>query len=470
LSDYNKNLKILHELEEDGGKDGLFSTFGVTPWGEVLYFDETGLPWRAEVRGQVIVRTNPVNLERVPIEVVTTQDAFSRLLKKAQVDYQHAYMARLNRVDVVKGVKVKKKQERSTLFAAAGLLILTAFVILLMLNRWNVGGTLSQAERQLKEFYGSWGVDISGFKDVPIVPAPGNYNPLGGATISYETFRQFLVESNSPALPEAAAMYKACVEKGCDPAVALGFFEKESSLGKNGVASYTKSLGNIRCTSGYECFTTEGNGSFRRYATWADGMSDWVQLMHFYKNEWKLIAIEEIIPKYAPAADNNNPPMYIAGVKNRADVLRSREAQRTAATAPQTAPQVPAGPELPTGNPVREKDMVITQGFNDKHKAIDISRPAGLAFGTNIHTTVSGVVTVVRGDPLYGNRVLVRGENYTAHFNHLTDQIPVVNGQVVQRGQVVGLMGSTGNSTGPHLDYELFKGQERLNPMDWIFR
>jgi murein DD-endopeptidase len=41
---------------------------------------------------------------------------------------------------------------------------------------------------------------------------------------------------------------------------------------------------------------------------------------------------------------------------------------------------------------------------------------------------------------------------------------------VVRRGDVIGLLGNTGKSTGPHLDYELFQGQQRLNPSDWIYR
>lgn len=462
---YDKTIKILQDLDLGDNKNGLFSCFGVIPQGDVFYFDDTGTPWRTAVRGSALVQIAPVHLDKLPVEVISQKEAYHLLVQQAQ----NQHMVRLQ-VQAAQTTlkKTKVKKDRWSVVAAAGLLILTAFLLLLWINKGDLFSTLQTAEARLKQAYADRGINISGYKDIPVIPAPGGYNPLAGVSISREVFREFLAEVNSPALSEADAMYQVCVDEGCDPAVALGFFAHESSAGKTGVASYTKSLGNIRCTSGYQCFTTEGNGSFRRYDTWAAGMRDWVQLLKFYKDEWKLLTLEEIVPTYAPAGDNNDEAAYIAAVKKQVDNLRQREGLRNAIAGvnkPGTS-QI----ELPTGNPVREKDMVITQGYHAKHPEVDIARPASVAMGTKIYTTISGVVTVVRNDPLFGNRVLIRNNNFTAHYNHLMDTFLVQNGQEVKRGDIIGLMGNSGNSTGPHLDYELFQGSQRLNPEEWIFR
>ncbi len=456
-SDYDKSIDMLKELEAGDQRDGLFSCFGLTPHGEVIYFDEVGSPYRAEVRGAAVVRGKLVNLDKQPVEVISLQEAFHHLAERARQGYLQQWQTKQV---AIRQERADRPRQRKVVLAAAGFLILLIFGGLIAFNSGNIPQSLSQAEARLKQFYADRGVNISGYKDVPVIDAPGSYNPLGPVSISKEVFRGFLNEMGSPATPEADAMYQACVEEGCDPALAVAFFEHESSGGKSGVAAYSKSLGNIRCTDGYDCFTTEGNGSFRRYKTWTDGLRDWAKLLKFYKDEWKRVTLEDIIPKYAPQADNNNEAAYVAAVKKRVDNLRQRENSLTAAKTG----------ELPVGSPVYEDDWVISQSYSAKHPEIDIARPLAVSLGTKVHTTIGGVVTVVRNDPLFGNRVFVSNGQFTAHYNHLTDDLPVQSGQVVKRGDTIGFMGNTGNSTGPHLDYELFQGQQRLNPMDWVYR
>lgn len=153
---------------------------------------------------------------------------------------------------------------------------------------------------------------------------PGLYNPLGPSSISLETFQHFLKQGDSPALAEAASMYNACMRLFCDPAVALAFFQHESSMGRQGIAAETRSLGNIRCVAGTPCRTTSNNGSFKLYASWTDGVIDWVILIReTYATKWKLYSLEQIIPRYAPSADNNNPTGYINAVKNLVDKYRN---------------------------------------------------------------------------------------------------------------------------------------------------
>ena len=454
-SKYEKTLNILNELEAGDQRDGLFSCFGLTPHGEVIYFDEVGSPRRVSVKGAALLRGPLINLDKMPVETISQQEAFYHLAERARQGYMQNWQAKQ-----MAKLQPKQGQKRKAM-AGAGLIVLLAFGWLLFLNHGDFGRTLSQTESNLKQVYADYGVNIDGYQDVPMVVVTGSYNPLGPVSISKEVFKGFLTEMNSPAAGEADSMYAACVQAGCDPAVAVAFFEHESSGGKAGVASYTHSIGNIRCTGDTDCFQTEDNGSFKRYASWTAGLQDWVKLLQFYKDSWHLVTLEEIIPRYAPQADHNDEATYIASVKARVDNLRQREKNQTA---------LASSGEQPIGSPIYEKDWVITQQYSAQHPEIDISRPIAVAEGTSIHTTISGVVTVVRNDPVFGNRVFVSNDQYSAHYNHLLPNIPVQSGQNVSRGDVVGLMGSTGKSTGPHLDYELFQGTQRLDPDVWVYK
>ena len=59
------------------------------------------------------------------------------------------------------------------------------------------------------------------------------------------------------------------------------------------------------------------------------------------------------------------------------------------------------------------------------------------------------------------------GYNYKTRYGHLS-KIEVKRGQKVQRGDLIGLMGSTGYSTGPHLHYEVIKNGKQVNPLEFI--
>lgn len=138
---------------------------------------------------------------------------------------------------------------------------------------------------------------------------------LGSPTINPAKIDAVLQQYNSPASGSGQAIYDLGLRYGINPAYALAFFIHESSAGTQGVAAITKSIGNIRCTSGYECYQTGGNGSFRRYASWEAGAEDWYKLIkEQYIQKWNLKTLDQIIPVYAPSADRNNPATYIQQV------------------------------------------------------------------------------------------------------------------------------------------------------------
>ncbi len=108
---------------------------------------------------------------------------------------------------------------------------------------------------------------------------------------------------------------------------------------------------------------------------------------------------------------------------------------------------------------------VVTQS-KECHNALDIAMPSG----TEIHACMAGTAVVPGYHDSYGNYVKVRDEegNYTL-YAHMSG-VAVTNGQRVAAGDVIGYVGSTGNSTGPHLHLEYFKDGHILNPLFFVER
>ena len=99
-----------------------------------------------------------------------------------------------------------------------------------------------------------------------------------------------------------------------------------------------------------------------------------------------------------------------------------------------------------------------------EHRGIDIARPSGFA----IKAADNGVVTSAGKEGTYGNRVVVDHKNgFQTTYAHLAS-INVKNGQVVSSGTKLGVMGSTGNSTGIHLHFEVRKNGVIVNPLNYL--
>jgi murein DD-endopeptidase MepM/ murein hydrolase activator NlpD len=94
------------------------------------------------------------------------------------------------------------------------------------------------------------------------------------------------------------------------------------------------------------------------------------------------------------------------------------------------------------------------------HTGIDIAGP----FTTPVFAPDDGVASVFNGTSGYGNFiVLTHGHGYSTLFGHL-DKVLVHEGDLVHRGDVIGLEGSTGYSTGPHLHFEIRYHQAFVDP------
>ena len=90
--------------------------------------------------------------------------------------------------------------------------------------------------------------------------------------------------------------------------------------------------------------------------------------------------------------------------------------------------------------------------------------------GRPVYATGDGVIENVESNFWgYGNIVLINhGFGYKTMYAHLSEFKSKI-GQKVKRGEVVGFIGSTGKSTGPHLHYEVIKNGEKVNPVNYYF-
>jgi len=126
---------------------------------------------------------------------------------------------------------------------------------------------------------------------------------------------------------------------------------------------------------------------------------------------------------------------------------------------------VPAGAKRGTGRFIWPTQGYVTQGFKRYHPALDIAR----AIGTPVLAADTGYVVVAGwSNEGYGNYIVIdHGNGFQTLYGHLS-KIFVKIGDTVGRGAVIGNMGSTGNSTGPHLHFEIRKNGVQLNPISYL--
>ncbi|KQS39609.1 murein hydrolase activator EnvC [Exiguobacterium sp. Leaf196] len=213
----------------------------------------------------------------------------------------------------------------------------------------------------------------------------------------------------------------------------------------------------------------------------------------------ELIALQEAERKAKEEAKRKAEEAARAAEAKRqaeaAEEARAAEAKKKKSDAPSAEPTIPEV-ESPTATPEQPADAVTSRPFHlpvqgyvsspfgprnnpltgkpEIHKGIDLVN----AKGTPIHAAAGGIVLRAGSATGYGNVVMVThlidGQVYTTVYAHL-DSISVSAGQTVMPGKTVGTLGTTGWSTGPHLHFELHKGEwavgqpNAVDPAPYIF-
>ncbi|HYX09111.1 MAG TPA: M23 family metallopeptidase [Bacteroidales bacterium] len=100
------------------------------------------------------------------------------------------------------------------------------------------------------------------------------------------------------------------------------------------------------------------------------------------------------------------------------------------------------------------------------HYGMDFTAPVG----TEIYATGDGVIYVEKSSKRgYGNEIIIdHGFGYKTLYGHMS-KFNVKQGQHVKRGEVIGYVGNTGLSTGPHLHYEVILNNKKVNPVNYYF-
>ena len=131
---------------------------------------------------------------------------------------------------------------------------------------------------------------------------------------------------------------------------------------------------------------------------------------------------------------------------------------------------------LPAIQPVSNKDLKSTSsGFGMRidpvyktpkfHAGMDFAAPTG----TDIYVTGNGIVSYSGWKQGYGNTVIVNhGYGYETLYAHMNETL-VSEGRRVKRGEVIGLVGNTGKSVGPHLHYEVRYRGNPQNPQNYYY-
>lgn len=107
-------------------------------------------------------------------------------------------------------------------------------------------------------------------------------------------------------------------------------------------------------------------------------------------------------------------------------------------------------------------DPKITQNFRTFHPGIDLAEP----IGTAVHPIMDGTVeTIAYSRFSYGNHIIVNhGSGFKSLYAHLS-KINVKQNDKVDKEAIIGLVGSTGWSTGPHLHLEVYDNNHAFNPL-----
>ena len=119
------------------------------------------------------------------------------------------------------------------------------------------------------------------------------------------------------------------------------------------------------------------------------------------------------------------------------------------------------GARLSSGFGMRKHPI---SGFNKIHKGVDFAAPTG----TPIYAGGNGVIEYIGNNGGYGKYIRIRHNNeYKTAYAHLSKYNKnIYKGKRVSQGDIIGYVGSTGNSTGPHLHYEIIFQNKQVNPMN----
>ncbi|MBT3756815.1 MAG: M23 family metallopeptidase [Candidatus Cloacimonetes bacterium] len=109
-------------------------------------------------------------------------------------------------------------------------------------------------------------------------------------------------------------------------------------------------------------------------------------------------------------------------------------------------------------------DFAISQRYSEEHPALDLAAPKG----TEVVAVAAGEILSVYYDDIYGNVIMIDHLNeYATLYAHLATTF-FEGKSTVEKGETIALVGNTGNSSAPHLHYEIMLEGNNVNPEEYI--
>lgn len=185
------------------------------------------------------------------------------------------------------------------------------------------------------------------------------------------------------------------------------------------------------------------------------------------------------VNRYKSLEGFNNSDMIIATTKQmdiiqKQMVIQSKSLDEITILAAEKEKLLAAIPAIQPVNNEDLKRMASGYGWRSDpftkarkmHWGMDFTAPKG----TPIYATGDGKVTRADSNSSgYGNHIRIdHGFGYVSLYAHLS-KYNVTAGRIVKRGDLIGFVGSTGRSEAPHLHYEIFKDDERINPINFYY-
>lgn len=131
--------------------------------------------------------------------------------------------------------------------------------------------------------------------------------------------------------------------------------------------------------------------------------------------------------------------------------------------------QIQPSTTIPSGWPVERSKVVVTAEFgvprgSSRHEGIDLAAPKG----TPVWATADGTVAFAGKQRRYGRMVLIdHGGGYQTRYAHLR-KLGTKTGKRVEKGDLIGQVGKSGNASGAHLHYEVIKNGQPVNPRAYL--
>ena len=188
----------------------------------------------------------------------------------------------------------------------------------------------------------------------------------------------------------------------------------------------------------------------------------------------KLEAIVEFFNKTGNKIADLCYAVFIPAKDEKTNAFAETEEDIKSDGLPKEAPKVEAEKEAFVFAPTNPCPGRISSEFGERvhplnndvsfHNGIDIAGESG----TEIRACFDGIIETSEYNEFSGNYIVINhSEGYTSSYAHMKECI-AKKGESVKKGELIGIMGATGNATGPHLHFEIRKDGTPLNPMELI--